>query len=162
MNLYAEALCKRSSWENGTAATGAFLESLNISRDEFNLDDGCGLSKKNVVSPNVLAKVLEHEFHSKQRDTYMNSLAIAGIDGTFEHRFAGTDLRGRVFGKSGYVNGVSTLSGYLKGKDGQWYAFSILMNELPPGTVLGAKQLQERIVKAIDASTSTGRVASGQ
>jgi len=171
MNLYAEALCKRigaatsgmsGSWENGTAATGAFVESLGVSREEFNFDDGCGLSKKNTVSPNAIAKVLEHKFFDKDRETYMSSLAVAGVDGTFEHRFSNSDLRGRVFGKSGYVNGVSTLSGYVHGKDGQWYAFSILFNDLPPGTVLGAKQLQERIVKAIDASTSpNGRVAAG-
>jgi serine-type D-Ala-D-Ala carboxypeptidase/endopeptidase (penicillin-binding protein 4) len=170
MNLYAECLCKRigaavsgqsGSWENGTAATAAFLESLGVSRDEFNLDDGCGLSKKNTISPNAMAKVLEHNFYGRQHDAFMSSLAVAGVDGTFESRFRDSDLRGRVFGKSGYVVGVSALSGYLKAKDGQWYVFSILMNGLPEGTNGGAKLLQEKIVKAIDADASAG-IASGQ
>ncbi|HEY1629204.1 MAG TPA: D-alanyl-D-alanine carboxypeptidase/D-alanyl-D-alanine-endopeptidase [Tepidisphaeraceae bacterium] len=163
MNLYAESLCKRigaaatgqsGSWENGTAATAAFLESLGVAKDEFTLDDGCGLSKKNAISPNAMAKVLEHDFYGRQHDIFMSSLAIAGVDGTFETRFRDSDLRGRVFGKSGYVVGVSSLSGYLKTKDGQWYVFSILMNGLPSGTNNSAKILQEKIVKAIDAQSA--------
>jgi D-alanyl-D-alanine carboxypeptidase len=75
-------------------------------------------------------------------------LAVGGPDGTLDKRFL-DDLRGRVFAKSGFVNNVSCLSGYLKARDDQWYAFSILMN----GTGYGAKQLQERVVKAIDTST---------
>jgi D-alanyl-D-alanine carboxypeptidase/D-alanyl-D-alanine-endopeptidase (penicillin-binding protein 4) len=170
MNLYAECLCKRigaamsgqsGSWENGTAATAAFLQSLDVSKDEFNLDDGCGLSKKNSISPNAMAKVLEHNFYSKQHDAFMNSLAVAGVDGTFESRFRDGNLRGRVMGKSGYVEGVSALSGYLKAKDGQWYVFSILMNGVPSGSNSMAKALQEKIVKAIDAESVAG-VASGQ
>ena len=58
------------------------------------------------------------------------------------------DLRGRVFAKSGFVNNVSCLSGYLKTRDDQWYAFSILINSVG----YGAKQLQEKIVKAIDVN----------
>lgn len=171
MNLYAEALCKRigaaasgtsGSWANGTASTAAFLQTLGVASNEFNLDDGCGLSKKNAISPNAIAKVLEHKFHDQDHDVYLNSLAVAGVDGTFEHRFKDSDLRARVFGKSGYVNGVSTLSGYLKAKDGQWYVFSILMNGLPEGTVLGAKQLQERIVKAMDIAAAAAGIAAGR
>jgi D-alanyl-D-alanine carboxypeptidase/D-alanyl-D-alanine-endopeptidase (penicillin-binding protein 4) len=83
---------------------------------------------------------------------FRNSLAIAGQDGTFEHRFRNSDLRGRVYGKSGYVNAVSSISGYLKAKDDNWYAFSILMNNLPFRTNNTAKELQERIVEAIDGN----------
>jgi D-alanyl-D-alanine carboxypeptidase/D-alanyl-D-alanine-endopeptidase (penicillin-binding protein 4) len=77
------------------------------------------------------------------------------MDGTLDKRFL-DDLRGRVFAKSGFVNGVSCLSGYIKTRDDQWYAFSILMN----GVGYGAKQLQEKIVKAIDVNASRG-VAGG-
>lgn len=158
-NLYAEALCKRmgakvsgqsGSWENGTAAISTMLRDVGVPITEFSLDDGCGLSKKNQISPNAIARVLEHQFQSKDRQVYLNSLAIGGIDGTLEDRFKSTDLRGRVFGKSGYVLGVRSLSGYLKARDGQWYAFSILMNALPDGADAQAKLLQERIVQAID------------
>ena len=77
------------------------------------------------------------------------------MDGTLDDRFRGTDLRGRVIGKSGFVNGVSCLSGFLHAKDGQAYAFSILMNGIPDKSNSGAKFLQERIVRAVDADETT-------
>ncbi len=162
INLYAEALCKRlgaeasgesGSWKNGTAAVGKFLTKIGVDSSEFRLDDGCGLSRENVISANALCRVLEHNFHSSSKEAFMTSLAIAGKDGTLEHRFPGamSDLHGRVLGKSGFVNQVRTLSGYLKAKDEQWYAFSILMNQMPD-TATG-KNLQEIIVRAIDAQS---------
>jgi D-alanyl-D-alanine carboxypeptidase/D-alanyl-D-alanine-endopeptidase (penicillin-binding protein 4) len=159
MNLYAEALCKRigaaagaesGSWKNGTGAVGDYLQKIGVAPTEFHLDDGCGLSKENTISANALCQILIHNHHNSQtKDAFFNSLSIAGKDGTLEHRFQNSDLRGRVFGKSGFVNNVRTLSGYLKAKDDQWYVFSILMNNLAD-TVTG-KNLQEQMVRAVDA-----------
>ena len=91
----------------------------------------------------------------------MNSLSVSGVDGTLEDRFRSNDLRdlrGRVVGKSGYINGVRTLSGFLKSKDGQYYAFSILMNHIPDDPTV--KVLQERILRAVDDHAAS--VAAGQ
>lgn len=159
MNLYAECLCKRlghavsgqpGSWENGTAAVADFLKRIGVAEDQFHLEDGCGLARQNNVSADALVKVLAHNFHSPHREFFMNSLAVGGTDGTFKGRFKG--FGNRVLGKSGYVSGVSALSGYVKAKDEQWYVFSILMNKLPEGTNPTAKQIQERIIAAVDAN----------
>lgn len=156
MNLYAEALCKRlgreasgepGSWPNGTAATGDFLTRIGVPAEQFKLDDGSGLSRENAISPDAMLKVLAHNFRGPYRDAFVSSLAVAGADGTFERRFK-NDLKGRVFGKSGYIAGVSALSGYLKTDEGKWFAFSILMNGITDNVT--AKTLQERIVAAID------------
>jgi D-alanyl-D-alanine carboxypeptidase/D-alanyl-D-alanine-endopeptidase (penicillin-binding protein 4) len=160
MNLYAESLCKRlgaaespdngpGSWKNGTAAVGAFLQKIGVATTEFRLDDGCGLSKENAISANALCTILRHNYHDKTAcATFCASLSVAGQDGTLENRFAGTDLRGRVFAKSGFVNNVRTLSGFVRTRDDQWYAFSILFNQLAD-TATG-RNLQEQIVHAID------------
>jgi D-alanyl-D-alanine carboxypeptidase/D-alanyl-D-alanine-endopeptidase (penicillin-binding protein 4) len=156
MNLYAEALCKRlgreasgqpGSWASGTAAMGEFLKRVGIAEEQFKLDDGSGLSRENAISPDAMLKILAHNFQSPHRETFVNSLAVAGADGTFEKRFK-NNLKGRVFGKSGYIAGVSALSGYVKTEDGKWFAFSILMNGITNNVT--AKTLQERIVAAID------------
>jgi D-alanyl-D-alanine carboxypeptidase/D-alanyl-D-alanine-endopeptidase (penicillin-binding protein 4) len=174
MNLYAETLSKRlgheaqapaekkpGSWATGTVAVADFLRKIGVDEKEFALDDGCGLSKHNVISPHALTRVLTHEFHGRNRDQYLASLSIAGVDGTLEDRFKTRemkDLRGRVVGKSGYINGVRTLSGFLKAKDGSHYAFSIMMNRIPDdGTI---KLLQERIVRAVDSHATS--LAAGQ
>lgn len=164
INLYAECLCKRlghevsqepGSWENGTAAVGQFLRRVGAGPVEFHLDDGSGLSKQNQISPHTLARVLEYDFWGRNHDAFLASLSVSGVDGTLEDRFRGTDLRRRVIGKSGFVEGVSCLSGLLHARDGQWYAFSIMMNGIPPKSNTLAKALQERIVRALDAHTST-------
>ena len=166
MNLYAEALCKRlgsdfaagaggggqsGSWANGTAAVGDFLKRIGVEEHQFHLDDGSGLSRENAISADAILKILAHNFEGRNRDAFIHSLAVAGEDGTFEKRFK-NNLRGRVFGKSGYIAGVSCLSGYVKTDGGAWYAFSILMNGITDNAT--AKTLQERIVIAIDGNAA--------
>jgi D-alanyl-D-alanine carboxypeptidase/D-alanyl-D-alanine-endopeptidase (penicillin-binding protein 4) len=166
MNLYAECLCKRlgfytrgeGSWQAGTAAVGDFLRQLGISRDQFRLDDGCGLSKQDAVSPDVMASVLMHDYYGANSRFYLATLAVAGEDGTLADRFR-DDLRGRVIGKSGFVNGVSCLSGFLRGRDDNTYVFSIMFNGIPLHSNSSAKQLQEKIVHAIDADAAESRPA---
>jgi D-alanyl-D-alanine carboxypeptidase/D-alanyl-D-alanine-endopeptidase (penicillin-binding protein 4) len=158
MNLYAECLCKRlgfarygqGTWKAGTTAVSDFLGSLQIPSSQYTLDDGCGLSKNNAISAHLMVTVLMHDYFGVNSDVWMGSLAVAGEDGTLAERFRGSDLRGRVIAKTGFVNGVSCLSGYLRAKDDNWYCFSILFNGIPEGTNSGAKILQERIVRAID------------
>ena len=154
-NLYAEALAKRlghavsgesGSWDNGSAAIGEYLRSLGVPSSEFTIDDASGLSKKNAISANAITTVLTRDFHGPNRETFLHSLAVGGEDGTLGRRFQ-NDLRGRVFAKSGYVAGVFALSGYVRTTNNDWYAFAILMNNTHTNA---AKDLQERIVRAID------------
>jgi D-alanyl-D-alanine carboxypeptidase/D-alanyl-D-alanine-endopeptidase (penicillin-binding protein 4) len=164
MNLYAECLCKRlgaqttgqsGSWENGTAAVAAFLEKIGVSENEFKLDDGCGLSKENQVSASAMVKVLGYDFFNTRSKIFVSTLAVAGTDGTLLDRFRGTDLRGRVFAKTGFVNGVRCLSGYLHARDNQWYAFSMLLNGLPDKSKTGVEALEDKIVHALDSDAAS-------
>jgi D-alanyl-D-alanine carboxypeptidase/D-alanyl-D-alanine-endopeptidase (penicillin-binding protein 4) len=82
---------------------------------------------------------------------FIDSLSVAGADGTLKTRFANSTLRGRVFAKTGTVDGVSTLTGYVNARDGNTYAFSILINNSFAGA---GKPTQEKIVAAIDGMKS--------
>ncbi len=158
VNLYAEALCKRlgaigeqpGSWENGDAGMIAYAMRAGASKTDFVLDDGCGLSKLNRATPAGFCAVLAGQFHGPSRKMYLDSMSVGGVDGTLAKRYRGTDLVGRVFAKSGTVNGVSTLSGYLKSKSGDWYAFSILMNNIADRGV--GQRAQDEIVRTIDGN----------
>ena len=78
-------------------------------------------------------------------------MAIGGIDGkTLKRRFT-DDLKGRVFAKTGYIRGVSCLSGFLKAQDGSMLAFSVLINDIYTDE---ARRLQERIVKVVDRNSA--------
>jgi D-alanyl-D-alanine carboxypeptidase/D-alanyl-D-alanine-endopeptidase (penicillin-binding protein 4) len=93
--------------------------------------------------------VLEANFGGGKSD-YLKSLAVGGVDGTLEHRFTQKDLKGKVFAKTGFIEGVSALSGYLDGRDGNWYVFSILINGIPAKSNSIYKDLQEKIVRAVN------------
>jgi D-alanyl-D-alanine carboxypeptidase/D-alanyl-D-alanine-endopeptidase (penicillin-binding protein 4) len=171
INPYAESLCKRvgfavhgsGTWANGTSAAAALLRRIGVPGDQFTLDDGSGLSRENRLSAGALCRLLEHQYHGRNREVFLSSLAIGGQDGTLEDRFRGP-LAGRVLAKSGYINGVSALSGYLRkgptaaDEEPQWYAFSILMNGITANWK--AKELQEGIVKAIDDNAATAASAT--
>jgi D-alanyl-D-alanine carboxypeptidase/D-alanyl-D-alanine-endopeptidase (penicillin-binding protein 4) len=169
MNLYAESLCKRlgyeathapGSWESGTAVVGAFLKKTGVAETEFHLDDGSGLSRGNAISPHALTSVLIYDHYSKNNDIFFASLSVAGVDGTLEDRFRERDvhdLRHRVIGKTGFIEGVSTICGYLQAKDNQWYVFSIMMNGIPHLSNSEIKGIQEKVIKAVDMSTISPR-----
>jgi D-alanyl-D-alanine carboxypeptidase/D-alanyl-D-alanine-endopeptidase (penicillin-binding protein 4) len=161
MNLYAEAMGKRlaaeidhttGDWTRATAAMAAFMKHIGVADNQYSFDDCCGLSRQDNVTPQALTQVLVYDYFSPNRQTFFSSLAIAGVDGTLDDRFRGSDLRGRVFAKSGFIEGVSTLAGYVKTNDDQWYAFSIMMNGIPAKSNSAYKELQERIVTAVDSN----------
>jgi len=162
MNMYAESLAKRlgavasggaGSWDSFAAAAGDYLSRIGVAPERCRISDGSGLSRQNLLTAEAICRILEHCYSGPNREVFMNSLAVPGHEGTLEKRFAGSDLRQRVMAKSGYINQVSALSGYLKGRDDRWYAFSILMNGLPPMSNTQAKALQESIVRALDGAT---------
>lgn len=161
MNLYAEALFKRigaavngppGSWENGISTVTQYLACLGIDQNQFVLDDGSGLSRNNRVSPDLIIRLLCHQFHGSNRELFLSTLSVGGTDGTLENRFTQTPLQNRVFAKSGFIDGVSALSGYVQTTDNQWFAFSILFNGIQKGTNATAKKMQERIVLSLESA----------
>lgn len=157
VNLYAEALAKRvaaqrlgkpGAWSSLDESMGQFMQTVGAPPAKNAFDDGSGLSKLNVVAPSAFVATLSHMYHGPHKQRYVESMSVGGVDGTLKDRF-GDALVGRVFGKSGSVAGVRTLSGYLQGKDGAWYAFSILCNDVSGAAQ--AKNVQDTIVRLIDA-----------
>jgi D-alanyl-D-alanine carboxypeptidase/D-alanyl-D-alanine-endopeptidase (penicillin-binding protein 4) len=163
-NLYAEALLKRighavtnepGSWVNGTAVVRHVaherLDDPNLAVTLV-VRDGSGLSRENRIAAGTMTAWLS-TFHGDERigDMFISSLARAGETGTLARRFADVDLHGTVVhAKSGYINYVSCLSGYVTAPDGRRRCFSILVNDLhEPGSVRRAKRLQERILSAV-------------
>ncbi len=142
-NLFAECLCKLTgqayeakrgrtvpgSWAAGGEALRAFLRRNGIDDRALVPMDGSGLSPKNRLSTRMLTDLLAVMHARPDADVYKASLTAAGIDGSLKDRM--TDLKGHVFGKTGYIGGVSSTSGYVKTRDGRWLAFSLVYNNIP-------------------------------
>ena len=136
LNMAAECIFLRAG--DGTWNGSAALETATL-RDVFGLDegsfivrDGGGLSRENRVSPAAITKLLASILKRPDAKVFLDSLPISGIDGTLQRRMDKPPYKGRVLGKTGYIAGVSTLSGYiLDGSGKPAIAFSILANKVP-------------------------------
>jgi len=140
LNLGAEAIMKtiaaagnpdkkQGSWQKGRELIGEYLTELGIDADKFNIDDGCGLSRENKLSAEIITKALLDVYNSENWKMYKDSLAIGGVEGTssIADNFKDEKYRGKVMGKSGYIRGVKSLSGVCVTAGGD-YIFSIIAN----------------------------------
>jgi D-alanyl-D-alanine carboxypeptidase/D-alanyl-D-alanine-endopeptidase (penicillin-binding protein 4) len=135
---------KNGSWAKGRELISGYMLELGIERGEFYIDDGSGLSRENKISANAITKVLLDVYKGKNWEVYRNSLATGGVEGTIGKYFKEEKYKGKVFGKTGYISGVTSFSGICSGKEGE-YIFSILANKTKGGT----REAINDIVKAI-------------
>ena len=169
-NMFAEALLKRlgveatgrpGSYRDGRAAVRAWV-SAELGADHaagLRLADGSGLSRNNRVTARLLTDLLVHMQRDPElAETYRESLAVSGESGTLDRRFRTSPLRGKVLAKSGYINGVSALSGYLvlpaeSGDEERVIAFSLIFNGFkPPLSNARMKAVQQRMLEAVAES----------
>jgi D-alanyl-D-alanine carboxypeptidase/D-alanyl-D-alanine-endopeptidase (penicillin-binding protein 4) len=135
-NLHAEMALRavgRARRNVGSRAAGlgemrAFLNEAGVADGSYNIEDGSGLSRPNLVAPAAVVKLLRYMYASPLRDTWISFLPVAGKDGTLAGRFGDTPAAGRIHAKTGTVEHVNALSGYVQRRDGGWAAFSILVN----------------------------------
>ncbi len=135
-NLHAEMLLREvalqesgiGSQEAAVTSLRRFLAEIGLQTGEFYLRDGSGLSRHNLVAPTATVRVLEFMWNSLDRETYLDSLPVAGFDGTLDWRFKRTIARGRILAKTGSMSSVLALSGYAEAYPGKTYAFSIYAN----------------------------------
>lgn len=122
----ANGQARPGSWDSGQAAIASYLERIGLDTSEAVIADGSGLSRANIMTPSALTALLAHVFAGADRELFMGSLARSGINGTLRKRMR--DIPGRFLGKTGYIDGVRTLSGYLRTDEGAWLALSIMHN----------------------------------
>ena len=150
-NFFAETLLKDLAHQAGgvgTTARGAriaarFARGLGA---RPTLVDGSGLSRGNRASPASVVRLLSAMYKRYDFDPFVESLPIAGSDGTLFDRMRRGPAHRRCFAKTGTLSNVSALSGYCEATSGDDYAFSILMNGVYP---TGARRLQDRMLQAI-------------
>lgn len=131
-------------WSHGLELIRQYLLKLGVSDHEVKLDDGSGLSRANRLSANTLTRILLDRYRSKDWASFKDSLAIGGVDGTVSKYFGEDTYKGKVYGKTGYIDGVRSFSGFCE-TDNEVHVFSILTNAGDGNT----RDAINRICKAI-------------
>jgi serine-type D-Ala-D-Ala carboxypeptidase/endopeptidase (penicillin-binding protein 4) len=150
-NFFAETLLKALAHQAGgigTTARGAKIATRFARRlgARPRIVDGSGLSRGDRASPVSIVRLLTAMHAREDFDTFVDSLPIAGQDGTLFDRMRTGPAKFRCHGKTGTLSNVSALSGYCEAKSGDEYAYSILMNGVYPTS---ARRLQDKMLQAI-------------
>ncbi|MCO6509187.1 MAG: D-alanyl-D-alanine carboxypeptidase/D-alanyl-D-alanine-endopeptidase [Aridibacter famidurans] len=143
-NLYTEILLRslgeitgdpsdlrRTSEDKGMAVINDLLVKAGVPLDSVVQYDASGLSRHNLITPNASAMLFKYLDTARYSAFWKNSLTIGGVDGTLRRRFKGTSASGNVRGKTGTIDQVSALSGYVTSKAGERFAFAIITNGIP-------------------------------
>ncbi len=135
-NLHAEMLLRtmgrelnhQGSLAGGIAELNAFMTQVGVVPGETYFSDGSGLSREDLVAPQAAVKLLVYMANSTSFQAYFDSLPVSGVDGTLTHRFLTSNVKGKIHAKTGSVEHVNTLSGYMDLPSGKRLAFSIMAN----------------------------------
>ena len=137
-NLHAEMLLRTlgaelrgfGSNEAGIEAVKAFLVGAGIDIKNIRLYDGCGLSRENFLTPRFQTSLLEFLIRRPYFDLFLNTLSVSGTDGTLRSRLSSDSVKGSIHAKTGSLNGVVTLSGYIATQSKKNLVFSIFTDRV--------------------------------
>ena len=136
INLYAEALLvqlddseRGKSVEGGVTGLSNYLTKKQVNLKGTRFIDGSGLSPTNRITAYSMIDLLTMMYRSKNKDSFMNSLAKAGKTGTLKSSFNSPTLTENMIGKSGTMAGVRNYAGYIKNSNGEWIAYCIMLND---------------------------------
>ena len=141
-----------ATWTDGLAQMRAQLAKLGLPEASYRVGNGSGLYAASEVTPKQLVTLLAAA-HADYRIglDLAGSLAAGGYDGTLSRRWYGKPARGRVRAKTGTLDKVITLAGYVAVEPGHVVAFAILANELPTKERRNTKAMMDEMVDAIAA-----------
>jgi len=120
-----------ASAKNGVKMVDSMIAMLGLNPSVYRIVDGSGVSHYNLVTAELLHKILTHFYLNEQESglysILKNSFPVAGIDGTLENRMKTGAAYGKVHAKTGTLSGVSCLSGYTTNSNNETLIFSIMM-----------------------------------
>ncbi|MCY0998460.1 D-alanyl-D-alanine carboxypeptidase/D-alanyl-D-alanine-endopeptidase [Myxococcus sp. MISCRS1] len=127
----AEGRGQPGTFTKGVEVVEQFLErDVGIQRGTYVMKNGSGLNDANRFSATQLNKLLRYMYERFPfAPEYLSSVPIAGKDGTLKYRFEGSDAVGRLRAKTGTLEGVSALSGYVTSAGGERFSFSMMVND---------------------------------
>ena len=120
-----------------------WLRRQGLAADDMAIENGSGLSRAERGKPRALVQLLCNAWASSQARSFVDSLPVAGVDGTLQHRLQGGAAQGQAFLKTGSLRDARALAGYVRSKSGKVYAVAALVNH--PQAALGTVALDALI-----------------
>jgi D-alanyl-D-alanine carboxypeptidase/D-alanyl-D-alanine-endopeptidase (penicillin-binding protein 4) len=167
--MTAAALVKRQA-PSMDLALAAMYDWLSrhprIAKDDLVIDTGSGLSYHTRITPHELVSILRSaagftpDSDAALSHAWLDSLSIAGTDGTLARRFRAGEVRGRIRGKTGTLSTVIALSGVLDLDPQRPLAFSLVTNHDTPLSARYVRRAHEQLVDLLCRYLTRTRKAS--
>lgn len=120
------------------------LAKLNLPMDALVLENGSGLSRVERLTAGQLGNMLVRAYHRPVMPEFMASLPILGVDGTTRTRMQTSQAMAQIHIKTGSINGVSTLAGYVLAHQHQRYVVVMMVNH---SNASQARQAQDALLE---------------
>ena len=138
-NLAAQSGQRPANVEAGMKFIYSFLDRIGISHDDYSLNSGAGFTHSSYITAGALCRVLNYlRDQPDVSSVFVDSLPVAGMDGTLRHRMRRTEAQGKVHAKTGYLgslvsrsrvrDGVVALAGFATSSAGKTFTFVFLYN----------------------------------
>ncbi|CAN5259867.1 D-alanyl-D-alanine carboxypeptidase/D-alanyl-D-alanine-endopeptidase [soil metagenome] len=129
--LSAAKTAGRGSYTSAHQMEDAYWKRIKVDPSEIRAADGSGLSRESNITPHALVELLQDR---EKIDWFVDALPVSGKTGTLRYRLSQNGMAGRVHAKTGTIDGVSALSGYVQGNSGKTIYFSIMANNYTSGS----------------------------
>ncbi len=149
LQLAAEAGARPASAESARRVLRDWLAAQGLDHPRLVVDNGAGLSREARISAVHLAQVLRHAAAGPHADALRESLPVVGIDGTMKARLAGEPVAGNAWIKTGSLEAVRSIAGYVQAASGRRYAVVLLVNGPDAGA---SRSLQDEFLRWVHAS----------
>ncbi len=126
--LSAEVLGEPGTEDGGREVVTEWLEDTGLIFDALTFDNGAGLSRESRMTARDMAAMLEFAWRQPYMPEYVSSLSLAGLDGTLRRRFDDATLDGSAHLKTGSLDHVMAIAGYLQAQSGRRFAVVIMQN----------------------------------
>jgi D-alanyl-D-alanine carboxypeptidase/D-alanyl-D-alanine-endopeptidase (penicillin-binding protein 4) len=126
--LSAEVLGAPGTEDGGRKVVREWLDNKDLGFSELAFDNGAGLSRDARISASDLGAMLRFAWHQPYMPEYLASLPLSGLDGTLSRRFRDKALAGKAHLKTGSMDDVTAIAGYLQSRSGRRFAVVALQN----------------------------------
>lgn len=127
--LSAEVLGPPGTESGGRKVVEDWLAATGIEFRHLELDNGAGLSREARISASEFAALLEYAWHQPYMPEYLASMALSGLDGTLRRKFDDSELTGQAHLKTGSLDHVAAIAGYLQSQSGRRFVVVMLHNQ---------------------------------
>ncbi|MFC1731228.1 D-alanyl-D-alanine carboxypeptidase/D-alanyl-D-alanine-endopeptidase [candidate division KSB1 bacterium] len=164
INVFAESMVLitgktqtgSGSYKSGLQSIASFWKSKGINLNGFNMEDGSGLSRQNLITTEQLSRMLEIFVKDNAYIPFKNSLPLAARTGSLKNIFKGTYAENNLQAKSGYLTATRAYAGYVTNKNDKLLAFAVIVNHYD-GTASEMKRKLEKLMLSIAETDFSGK-----